>query len=191
VVADANVYVHAVLELDACGWPVDWSFPPATLEQASLNAVAALAGCPPTLEDVAVSIYSSTALDDLVLRKLVQSADPDLPEEEQGLGFADHHAERLYGDLVGRLDATGRSFLIDPPPGEWPLPGADYEDRCVWGPFRLAMADRADAVPILVTNDRAFAFQVNAEATRGAPDRAPWVAVSAARFCEIIPVSRG
>lgn len=186
VVLDANVYVHAALELDDQGWTPDWATAPSTLEQASLNGVAAIAGRLPTLEEPLVSVYSSSAIDDLVLRKLAQPADPELPEHERGLGFSDAHAERLYRELAQAIDATGRSFSIDPPPGEAPLPGADYEDRCVWGLFRAAMSDRPDAAPILVTNDRAFALQVNAEATRSRGNRPPWLAVSAARCCEIL-----
>lgn len=186
VVADVNVYVHAVIEMDRTGWPPDWTVEAITLEQASLNAVTVLAERPPVLGECSVSVYSSTALDDLVLRKLTQPDDPELPEHERGLGFGDDHAEHIFGELAGDIDATGRSYLIDPPPGEAPLPGADYEDRCVWGLFRAAMDDRPDATPILVTNDRPLALQVNAEAGRAAKGHVPWVAVSAERFCEIL-----
>lgn len=189
--ADVNVYVHAVLELDRAGWPPDWTVAPTTLGEASLAVVAAMAARPPVFEGLSVSVYSSAALDDLVLRKLTQPADPTLPDHQRGLGFGDDHAERLYRELVGEIDVTGCSYLVDPAPGEAPLPGADHEDRCVWGLFRAAMDDRPHATPILVTNDRALALQVNAEAIRASVERAPWVAVSAARFGEVLVRYRG
>jgi hypothetical protein len=187
VVCDANVYIHAAVERRRTGqWPVDWSSPPRTLEEASLHALSAIAGGLPDIGAmVSIVLYSSADLDDIVLRKLSQPADPSLSEAEQGLGWAEADADDTYGVLCRAIDTTGRSFLIEPPPGATALPGADYEDRCVWGLFRAAMDDVPDAEPILVTNDRALAAQVNAEALRHG-SRMPWQAVSARRFCELL-----
>lgn len=191
VVCDANVYILGAVERRRTGhWPTDWTIPPRSLDEVSLHALSAISGGPPDISDrVHIVVYSSADLDDIVLRKLTQPADPALPEHAKGLGWPEAEAERGYGELCAAIDATGRSFLIEPPPGAAALPGADYEDRCVWGLFRAAMDDLPDAEPLLVTNDRAFVAQANAEALRHGA-RMPWQAVSARRFCELLAAYR-
>lgn len=179
------MYIRAAVQLDRAGWPGSWTTPPSSLEEAALSALAAIVGHPPPV-GAEILVYSALALDDVVLRRLTQPADPGLPESERGLGYGDDEAERIFCVLVDEIDATGRSILVDPPPGEMSLPGADYDDRCMWGLFRAAMNNRPDASPLLVTDDRAFALQINSEAERVRGVSAPWVAVSSARFCELL-----
>lgn len=159
---------------------------PATQAEAALCAVSAASGHRPDITGIAeVLVYSSEDLDDLVLRKLTQPAEGRLPEHSRGLGYSESDAQRMYGEVLRTLDASGRSFLITPAPGD-PLPGADYEDRCMWGLFRAAIDDRPDATPVLVTHDRAFALLVTASAPLS-DDRQPlWSAMSARRFCHTL-----
>jgi hypothetical protein len=142
--------------------------------------VAAACGHRPDItETVEVLVYSSEDLDDLVLRNR-------LPEHLRGLGYSDSDADRVYSEVLRDLDASGRSFLITPAPGELPLPGADYEDRCIWGLFRAAMDDRPDADPILVTHDRTFGLLVTACAPLNSEGQPLWSAMSALRFCQTL-----
>lgn len=169
------------------GWPLDWTTVPDTKDEAALCAISAASGHGPDItETVDILVYSSDDLDDLVLRKLSQPAEGRLPEHQRGLGYSESDADRMYAEVLPDLDISGRSFLITPAPGERPLPGADYEDRCIWGLFRAAMDDRPDADAILVTHDRTFALLVSACAPLGADGQPLWSAMSGLRFCQTL-----
>lgn len=187
VVVDVNVFVRACLQLDVSTWPDDWRRPPATLEEAALSLIAAAAGLAP---DVAtppsLKVYSSEDLDDLVVRKLIQPDSPDLRPEERGLGFAESHAVALYQEVVDVLDARGGSVGLNPPPAPQPLPGADYEDRCIWGLFREAMSREPTSAAFLVTDDRWLAANAMLAAKVSNPQRPPWAAMSPASFCSAL-----
>lgn len=175
------------MQLDLDGWPVDWTTVPESRDQAALCVLAAACGHRPDITGtVEVLVYSSEDLDDLVLRKLSQPVDNRLPEHLRGLGYSDIDAERVYSEVLRDLDASGRSFLITPAPGELPLPGADYDERCIWGLFRAAMDDRPDADPILVTHDRTFGLLVTACAPLNSEGQPLCSAMSALRFCQTL-----
>lgn len=179
VVFDANVLISATVELDVTGGlPRTHRGPFATLEESSLGAVA---GFVRTSDDIL--LFGSELLDDVVLRKLAQPSDEALRAEDRGLGFGSEEAARLYRRLACMLDDTGRTLLVEASRPARVLPGADYEDSCVWSVFCAAMAREPDRAALLVTNDRVVALQVNLEADRG---RAAWAAVSAARLASVL-----
>jgi hypothetical protein len=125
VVCDANIYIRAaVIERRRTGrWPSDWTSPPRTLDEASLHVLSAIAGDPPDISAVVhLVVYSSADLDDIVLRNLSPPEDPALPDHARGLGWSEAEADYGYGELCEAIDATGRSFLIEPPPGAPPSP---------------------------------------------------------------------
>lgn len=188
IVFDANVYIRAAVQLETTGWPNDWRVAPTTMAEAALQSFAAVIGRPPDVtSEVDLLVYGCEDLDDVVLRKLSQPADEALEPHLRGLGYPTRTADRIFAQLCVALDGTGRSFSIEPSPGAAYLPGADHEDRCVWGLFRAAMGDRPDAQPVLVTDDRPFALQVNAHAISEAGGGPPlWHAVSPAKFLEML-----
>ncbi len=179
-VFDANVLIGATIKLGQVGeLPKPPFSQPTSLEEASLAAVAAFAYTPTD-----PYLFGSEILDDVVIRKLTQPSDGKLRPEDRGLGLEFQGAIVAYEAVTSLLDQTGRSWLLDPQLPSRRLPGADYEDSCVWAILLLALDLHPTRTGMVVTNDIAFATQLNVEAETG---RAPWVSVSAARYATLLP----
>lgn len=163
LVLDVNVYI-AACEAVVKGMRVGtaWKAVPlgASQELSSLGLVTGLAA--PLTIDVVVAV--DDRLEDTVLRKLTQSTDRTLCDEDRGLGWPVERAQQVFGDIVAAIDGCDRLISYDPPAGEGAV-GVDYEDRRIWGLFELTMRDTPTHVPVLVTFDKKFGLA----ATRAAP----------------------
>jgi len=123
--------------------------------------------------------------DDLIFQvahlKLIQPLDAERPED-RGLGWESLTATSRLDILTKHADDTERSFKVNPPANQGSL-GMDYEDRRVFGLLEYAATCFPEMLPIMVTNDRKFANEINTAAAAMRRTGMPkWGAMSPTRF---------
>lgn len=181
VVFDANVLISACCAIRA-GAPFPGPLPrqPSTLDEASLGCCSLVAT---VADEIHLTLYGDSALDQLVLRKLTQPADPAVIDERRGLGWTEQEAIAIYQRIADGVDH--RYEELQPSAASEIVHGLDYEDGRIYGLFLAAKGDRAWSEPILVTNDRSFAQVVNDQAHELHSGLPEWRAVSARQFLRI------
>lgn len=183
VVLDVNVYIYAADELKrvAGQFPDPWVPPSQDWHLASLQTISALGGnCAPVEFASMVSLYTSDKELNLVERKLGQPVNAQRVED-RGLGWTPAEIGQWLNLVIDELANIGQFSSFGPTPARR-LSSVGYEDECVYGVLMRAKDEDALCTPILVTADRPFLSEVNADAPIGISGSPLWMALTPTDF---------